>query len=137
MDRASVSDADCDFMRRFESCQLPEKEWTHEAHVRVGWIAQMSASAEEAEARLREGILRFNTEVLGRRQQYHETVTMAFARIIRDRIREGEGWPDFIARSADILSRDDPILLRYYSGDRLFSDEARANFVAPDIQPLP
>ena len=137
MVRAMVSEADLDFMHRFESCELPEDEWTHEAHVRVGWIAQVSATADDAEARLREGILRFNTEVLGRRQQYHETVTMAFARMIRGRMRDGEGWSDFIARSADILSREDPILLRYYSRDRLFSDEARESFVAPDIQPLP
>ena len=124
-------------MRRFEACELTEAEWTHEAHVRVGWIAQVSATADEAEARLRNGILRFNTEVLGRRQQYHETVTMAFARIIRDRIRAGESWTEFIARSNDILSRENPILLRYYSHDRLFSDEARSRFVEPDLQPLP
>ncbi|MEM9208111.1 MAG: hypothetical protein AAGA61_02600 [Pseudomonadota bacterium] len=124
-------------MRRFEACELPEEEWTHDAHVRVAWVAQLSASADVAEARLRDGILRFNTRVLGRRQQYHETVTMAFARIIRARARIGESWPAFLARSNDILSREDPVLLRYYSNDRLFSDKARAQFVEPDLQPLP
>jgi hypothetical protein len=33
---------------------------------------------------IREGIGRFNTEVLERRQEYHATVTVAFARITYD-----------------------------------------------------
>ena len=140
MQRSSASGPDCEdlaYIQRFERCEITEQEWTHEAHVRIGWIAQMTSSPAVAEQRLRQGILRHNTVVLGRPEKYHETVTVAFARLIRDRMRPAENWQSFRRRAEDLLSRDDPVLLRYYSPDRLFSPEARRSFVAPDRAPLP
>ncbi len=133
----AVSADDRAFICRFERCELPEEEWTHLAHVRVAWIALMSDSASRAVDRVRSGILRYNTEVLKRRHKYHETVTIAFARIIHDRLRCDETWSDFRRRIDDILSADEPILVKYYSAERLMSDEARRDFVEPDLGPLP
>lgn len=133
----AVSADDRAFIGRFERCELPEEEWTHLAHVRVAWIALMSDSASRAIDRVRTGILRYNTEVLKRRHKYHETVTIAFARIIHDRLRRDETWPDFRRRIDDILSANEPILMKYYSAERLMSDEARRNFAEPDLGPLP
>lgn len=133
----AVSADDRAFICRFERCELPEEEWTHLAHVRVAWIALMSDSASRAVDRVRSGILRYNTEVLKRRHKYHETVTIAFARIIHDRLRCDETWSDFRRRIDDILSADEPILMKYYSAERLMSDEARRDFVEPDLGPLP
>ncbi len=133
----AVSADDRAFICRFERCELPEEEWTHLAHVRVAWIALMSDSASRAADRVRSGILRYNTEVLKRRHKYHETVTIAFARIIHDRLRCDETWSDFRRRIDDILSADEPILVKYYSAERLMSDEARRDFVEPDLGPLP
>lgn len=131
------SPADMCFLRRFENCEVTEDEWTHEAHVHVAWILLMTNTASSAERRLCAGILRHNTEVLGRPEQYHETVTIAFARLIRARLRREETWSDFIGRSQDILSGDEPILYRFYSPDRLYAAEARSGFVEPDRANLP
>ncbi len=132
-----VSAEDSTFMDLFERCELPEAEWTHLAHIHVTWVAFMSDPAPAALQRIREGILRYNTEVLHRRHKYHETVTVAFARIVADRLDADESWNVFERRIDDILSADEPILMSYYSAERLFSDRARQSFVAPDVRPLP
>ena len=136
-DCARPAPDDLAFLRRFEACTLPEPEWTHLAHIRVAWTCLRLGPPGEALQRIRSGILRYNTEVLKRPHRYHETVTVAFTHIVADRIRAGEDWHGFSGRIGDLTDRESPVLLRYYSGERLFSDDARRQFVEPDIRPLP
>lgn len=132
-----VSAADERFLAAFEQCSLPEFRWTHLAHIRVAWICLSLAPPAEALDRIRGNILRYNTEVLHRRHKYHETVTVAYAHIVADRMRDSEIWTDFAERVDDLLDPGNPFLLRFYSEDRLFSDEARAGFVDPDLKNIP
>ena len=132
-----VTSDDERFLSLFESCSLLENEWTHLAHIRVAWLCLIQGAPDIALPRIREGILRYNTEVLRRRHKYHETVTVAFARLVSDRMQAGETWQQFAARVDDILDPEVPMLMNYYSGDRLFSEEARREFVEPDIKDLP
>lgn len=134
---AGVGQADLNFRACFERCELPEFEWTHLAHVRLAWICLSLEPESKALARIREGILRYNTEVLHRRHKYHDTVTVAFTRIVAGRMRPGESWTDFAERINDILDPGRPVLLRYYSERRLYSDDARRRFIEPDREELP
>jgi hypothetical protein len=68
---------------------------------------------------------------------YHETVTVAFTRLVSARLVAGETWSGFAQRIDDLLDRNAPILLRYYSPGVLNSDAARAGFVEPDLDALP
>lgn len=132
-----IGDADDQFLAAFEQCRLPENQWTHAAHIRVAWLCLNLDEPAAALQRIRHGILRYNTEVLHRRHKYHETVTVAFTRIVADRMRVGDAWNDFAQRIDDLLDPDDPLLLKYYTPQRLFSDEARLQFVEPDLNALP
>lgn len=133
----SISVPDATFLGRFERCELPEAEWTHIAHIRVAWICLSTLPADDALQRIRTSILRYNTEVLQRRHKYHETVTVAYTRIVAARIRAGESWEDFARRIDDLLDTEVPLLLRYYSKNRLFSNAARDGFLEPDLEKLP
>jgi hypothetical protein len=135
--RSLVTAGDKQFLARFESCSLPEAEWTHLAHIRVAWVCLNLLNPDLALARIREGILRYNTEVLHRRHKYHETVTVAYTMIVAGRMSEGEAWCDFAEHIDDLLDSDSPILLGYYSKAMLFSDHARESFVHPDLEALP
>lgn len=132
-----ASAADRVFLESFERCELPEADWTHLAHIRVAWICLGTMRPDEALQRIREGILRYNTEILGRRHKYHETVTVAFVRIVSNRMSAEESWADFARRIDDLLDAESPLLLRYYSKSRLFSESARMNFLEPDLQNIP
>jgi len=136
-DIAGAADEDLAFLSRFENCQLPESEWTHLAHIRVAWICLSEDTPGNALRRICSGILRYNTEVLQRPHKYHETVTVAFAQIVANRMVPREPWREFSARIDDILNPADPVLLQYYSEKRLFSKEARQQYVTPDKEPLP
>lgn len=133
----SVTASDEAFLERFERCELPEAEWTHLAHVRIAWVCLSMMPVDEALQRIRSGILKYNTDVLQRRHKYHETVTVAFTRIVADRMRAGEQWSGFARRIDDLLNAEMPLLLRYYSRDRLFSDAAREAFLEPDLEEIP
>lgn len=129
-----ITDDDKAFLQSFEDCSLGAKCWTHAAHVRMGWLVlETSTSFEEAINRIRNGIMRFNSSKnsIG----YHETITVAFARLIDSRRLTGETLEAFVARNPDL--NDKNCLRLFYSQETLASEEARQQFVEPDIAPLP
>jgi hypothetical protein len=132
-----VSVHDEEFLAAFERCVLAEERWTHHAHVRVAWICLNMELPDVALARIRKGILQYNTKVLNRRKKYHETVTIASTHIVAERMRDGESRADFEKHIGDLLDPRNPVLLRYYSADRLFSEEARSGFVNADLREIP
>lgn len=136
--RAPLPQEDEEFLQMFEQCSLSGKCWTHVAHVRMAWLQmQRSASYEEALERIRNGIMAFNASVQS--VGYHETITVAFARLIfyRRGTSNADTWLQFIELHDDLISKENPILQEYYSPEILASPESRANFVEPDRKPLP
>lgn len=125
---------DGEFLAAFEACTLPRPAWTHEAHVRMAWLYLARLPAAEAEQRARAGIRRYNASVGS--DGYHETITVAFVRVIAGRVRDGESFAAFRDREPDLFDRKLTALHRHYSPDRLKSPEARERFVAPDREPL-
>ena len=79
----SVTDEE--FLDAFESCSLPEDQWTHQAHVRMAWIYLKRVPLPQAIPIVREGIVRYNAS-LKKSLSYHETITLAFLHLICDRI---------------------------------------------------
>ncbi len=128
-------------VRGFESCTLAWAEWTHAAHLTVALWYALRHDPGEALRRVREGIKRYNLAngvVTTRERGYHETITRFWMRHVRDFLdsRRGEGWP--LERLANELvacaKRDAP--LEHYSRELLFSWEARAGYVEPDLKPF-
>jgi hypothetical protein len=122
--------------RAFEDTSLPKEEWTHAAHVLVALRCVRLHGAEAAASRLRDAIRRFNAAKGGAPTAYHETITLAWIEALsRFLAAEDRGEP-LSALAAAALSRmgDKLFLLRFYSRDRLMSDEARARFVPPDLR---
>lgn len=126
---------DRDFLRQFDDCSLPETRFGHAGHIRMAWLRLGQAPFEEALARISSGIRRY-AAAMGATTKYHETVTVAFARIIASRMRQGESFEEFTERNTDLFSPR-PLLQRYYSPAVLASDRAKHEFVGPDREALP
>jgi len=129
-----ISQDDEKFLQSFDECSLGAKCWNHEAHLRMGWLVMgKSASFENALERIRTGIKKFNStkNSIG----YHETITVAFARLIFSRRTDGESWNTFAARNSDLFEKN--CLGTFYSSAILSSEEARHSFLAPDLCDLP
>lgn len=129
-------------VRRFESCALPFAEWTHAAHLTVALWFLLHHDWPEAVALVREGIKRYNHAhgvPTTRERGYHETLTLFWMRHVRaflaDGFNEGRSLLDLANELAE--SADKTLPLRHYSRERLFSWEARLDWVEPDLRPLP
>ena len=128
-------------VRRFEDCTLPREEWTHAAHLTVALWHLLQYDWPEAVARVRSGIQRYNaahgilpTPTGG----YHETLTLFWLRRVRAFLEDGrnEARPLVALANELVAAADKSLPLAYYTRERLFSPEARAGWVEPDLKPL-
>lgn len=127
--------------REFIACTLPKSEWTHEAHLRVGLWHALHHPETAALNLLRERIRAYNvsTGVANTPSAgYHETLTRFYLGVIRSFLVSADlRQPiDELARELIARSGDRNLPLRHYTRERLFSTEARAGWLAPDLQPL-
>jgi hypothetical protein len=131
---------DSEFLEAFECCTLTREQWTHDAHVRVAWLYLGLLPYEYAVQAIRSGIQRLNERVLKKDMAYHETITVAYARLIasvRNGLPASHGLDSVKQVAPALFDRELSALLKHYSRERLFSAEARACWVNPDLNPLP
>ena len=122
---------------------LTRAEWTHEAHLAATTYLLLRRPDVDIDKELPGIIRRFNESVGGVNSDtdgYHETITRMFLHGVRLFLAEADPKAPLHELVNELLlspmgRRDWP--LRFYSPARLFSVEARRNFVAPDIAALP
>ncbi|HEX8336157.1 MAG TPA: hypothetical protein VF621_05465 [Pyrinomonadaceae bacterium] len=128
-------------LRRFEDCTLPRAEWTHAAHLTVALWHLLQFDWPDAVARVRDRIKRYNaargilsTPTGG----YHETLTLFWLRTVQTFLEAERNEARSLVSLANELAatHDKGLPLSYYTRERLFSPEARANWVEPDLKPL-
>jgi len=126
----------------FRDGTLPQSEWTHRAHLTVAlWYATHHPPAEALDL-VRAGILRLNAAhgvVTTPTRGYHETITRFYMRVVRHYLDQEGAAGDWAERSNRFIARygSRELPLRHYSEARLKSPEARAEWVEPDVLPLP
>ena len=122
---------------------LPREEWTHEAHLgSCLWLLRERRDIDLPRdlpaiiAGYNEAVGGQNTDTAG----YHETITQAYIRLIATFLaahNRGQPLVDLVnAMLRSPLGHRDA-LLAHYSRERLFSVEARKNWVEPDLAPIP
>jgi len=121
------------FVLAFEAGSLSRSEWTHSRHLIMALWCLKRHDRHEAIRLIRDGIKRCN-ERQGNLTGYHETITLAWVALI-ERFLAGRPMDAPVAELAgELLEQcgDKDYLLRFYSRERLFSDEARRGWVPPD-----
>ena len=131
----------CDeLIAALEACTIAPAEFTHRAHMQVGFDYLQRDGYAGALASMPNALRRFAAHH-GKHGLYHETVTVAFLTLIHERmagdliaLRCEVGdleWESFAGRHADLFTSD--LLGRYYSKDTLRSELARRCFVLPCV----
>jgi Ser/Thr protein kinase RdoA (MazF antagonist) len=123
-------------MARFEAGELSRAEWTHEAHLVVGFCMVHRHGPAKAIAELRPRLRRHNERIgIGNTADrgYHETITRLYLQAIGDHIARHphlslDSSLDLLLRSP-LADRDWP--RRFDSDERLFSSQARHTWLAP------
>jgi hypothetical protein len=122
---------------------LPRADWTHEAHLAATTYLLTRRPDLDLDRQL-PGIIRAYNESVGGvnsdTEGYHETITRLFLRGVRLFLADADAEAPLAELVNALLQspmgrRDWP--LRFYSSERLFSVEARREFVPPDLMPLP
>lgn len=139
-----MTDDDIDMLASgFLARTLPKERWTHEAHFATALWIILKRPDIQAERDMPDLIRRYNESVGGVNSDtsgYHETITQASLHMTRRLIA---GLPVDVTPAAALAAlmtsplgdKDWPFT--YWSRDRLMSVEARRDWVAPDMQPLP
>jgi limonene-1,2-epoxide hydrolase len=133
-----LSDEDVALRAAFESGALPPADFTHRAHVALAYVYLAPGDVEGAIEDMRRGLAAYLRHHGIDPAKYHETLTRAWVLAVWHFMsRSGPlgSSADLIARNPVLL--DSRIMLTHYSAARLFSDEARSNFVEPDLDPIP
>ena len=122
--------------RQHNDRTLPYENWTHRAHIAVALYYLQHMSLEEATQKLRTDIRAYN-EAKGDGMGYNETITVVFMKKIYAELQQAESKSsllDELERLLEICTID--WLYRYYSPALIWSEQARQDWVAPDINPL-
>lgn len=127
-------------VQAFIARSLSKESWTHEAHLLVAIWHLKTYSKWEATCLLRSRIMVYNEKVGTENSAtsgYHETLTLFWIWVVGGFLQKNEGFfPDLAKRffQSPYAKRDLPLF--FFTRERLFSVEARAVWVDPDINSL-
>jgi len=124
----------------FEDASIARDVWKHAEHLVVALYYANKYDLETAIAKMKDGL--FNLLTVGfkvdlsKEMPYHETLTVFWMRAVDEFARSTNGMSLHEKANSLIETFDKDYPLRFYSREFLFSDEARARFVEPDIVPV-
>jgi hypothetical protein len=133
-----LSESDRRFRENFELGRITPAQFDHRAHVRLAYIFLAEQDADTATASMKNALLQFLAHHRVDAAKYHETMTRAWIMAVQHFMHRGGA-----SASADEFIDDNPrlldakIMMTHYSAGLLFSPEARARFVKPDLQEIP
>lgn len=123
--------------KRMECGDFPNAEFHHEQHLQLAWYYLRTYGSGPAVERMRATIRNF-AGGLGHPEKYHDTATIAWMRLVEAARRCAPDIDDFGAfLAAHPWLRRREALLAFYSKELLDSPPARAQWVEPDLRPLP
>ncbi|MBP7173108.1 MAG: hypothetical protein KBA33_03430 [Cloacibacterium sp.] len=128
-------------IHQFNHQTLPKEKWTHQAHIIVAfWYAQQF-SEEEALAKLTDAIKNYNISVGTENTDtsgYHETLTVFWLKLVKEYLeyKKDATIEDAINTFLLLITSGTGFPLIFYSGEVLFSKEARHHWVTPNKLPL-
>jgi hypothetical protein len=137
MENTAEMMSDDDFVNALESCELPNQVFRHREHVRLTFIYLRRYGFAGAGTRIAEAIRRYAAHN-GAPGKYHETITVAWLRIVYEAaagMREDAGFEELVEAFPSLLNKS--TLQEYYSSELLGSEAARVSFVEADRKRLP
>ena len=121
----------------FETATISREAWKHAEHLTVALYYINYHDIETATEKMRTGIFKLLREGfkvdLVKEMPYHETLTVFWMRTVSEfnASKNGDSLLNKANELAATYDKDYP--LKFYSREYLFSDEARARYVAGDL----
>lgn len=121
---------------------MSKQDWTHEAHLLVACYYLYTYTEWEALIFLRSGIITLNRSQKVENSPnsgYHETLTCFWVKLIAffmKKYKAGRSLEEVCQLFLHSPFANTAIALEFYSKDHLFTTQARASWVEPDIKAL-
>lgn len=133
----ATSEDDRAFRAAFEACAVTPGAFSHECHLRLAYVYLVEHGPEAAHRRMRQALLAFLAHHEIPAAKYHETLTRAWVRAVSHFMSRStsSSFAEFAASSQPLL--DSKLMLTHYSAETLFSPQARASYVEPDLEAIP
>ncbi|HEU4782625.1 MAG TPA: hypothetical protein VFS83_04725 [Ktedonobacterales bacterium] len=128
---------DDEFVTAFLSGSLPPTQFHHRDHLRLTWALVRLTGVEAAMNRITSGIRYFAAQH-GQAEKYHETMTRFWVLLVGHMVAARPDittFDEFLAAFPMLLDKDLPY--RHWRRETMFSPDARARWVEPDILALP
>ena len=119
---------------RLERCLLAKTEFHHRDHLAVAVVYLYSGDFESAVERMRTSLTRFATHH-GVAGLYHETRTCFWLQQVEMLLDRDLCLEESVCIIQGQLA-DKDLVLTHYSKERLDSQEARSQWLSPDLQPV-
>jgi len=122
----------------FELCTTSKDGFPHSSHLVVAvWYLHQTDLFGATEL-MRNGLKRFLKHHEIDEAKYNETITSFWLRLVDQVLRELPQKRSIWQSTNAVLEalNDSLMVFEYYSRERLFSEEARTNWLEPDLRPL-
>lgn len=118
----------------FESCALPPDSFDHRSHLTVAVWYLSNMTEGQTIARMREGLQRYLTHHGVDSQKYNETITQFWVMRLAKLLTQADSSLSRIERANQTLdlAGSSQLIFDYYTHQRVFSEEARTDWVEPD-----
>ena len=119
----------------FESAAIARANWRHAEHLTIALYYLLNNDFDAAYKKMRHGIFNllkaFEVD-LSKEMPYHETLTVFWLKTIDDfkNSKNNDSILEIANELCEKFDKDYP--LAFYSRERLFSEEARSEFIGPD-----
>ena len=126
-----------ELVRSFEDATVSRDDWKHAEHLVVALYYLTRHDLATAYSRMRSGILNllahgFKID-LTKEMPYHETITLFWMRTVAE-YNTSKNGASLLEKANEVAYKwDKNYPLNFYSRELLFSDDARAGFVKPDL----
>lgn len=132
-----MSEDDRDFRAAFEACTVTLAAFNHESHLRLAYVYLIEHGPAGAQRRMRDALASFLSAHGVPAAKFHETLTCAWVLAVSHFMSRSSSssFAEFAANSQPLLNSK--VMLAHYSAQTLFSPEARASYVAPDLEAIP
>lgn len=137
MEPLPVTEEEIDgFIAAFEQGTLPKARWTHGAHVLTGACYVYALGEEEATAKMRLCVSRYNEAVGGRNTPtsgYHETITVFWIKVLSELRRQSGALRrcEFAAEAVARFAQTRRLHEKFYDFDVTGSQDARQRWIPP------
>ena len=124
-------------VKAFENGTISRDDWKHAEHLTVALFYLSKHDYETALTKMRDGIfnlLRAFEIDLSKEMPYHETLTVFWMQTVDEfrKVKNDCSITEICNKLIEKFDKNYP--LKFYSRERLFSDEARREFIKGDLQ---